>query len=90
MQKSSEWLCVQCSAKLGNVYGGEFYPSVDGKNIQTRGVNLAIVCPSCGATKVWFTSDPIVRSINQLIVAISEEAARAMVNSASRELHKLP
>ena len=50
---NNEWLCVNCGLPLGTVAGGELVPSenVPHANIRTRGPNLVLVCPNCGASK---------------------------------------
>jgi hypothetical protein len=86
MQKS-DWLCIQCGIKLGNVYGGEFYPLVQPEKLHTSGPNLVVICPECGATKVWYTADVVVRSVYQLVNAIADVAARAMVEQVGKAVH---
>jgi hypothetical protein len=90
MEKSfkSEWYCVQCSAVLGKVFGNEFVPDVPGANLRTSGPNLVVTCPECGATKVWYTSDPVVRAVYQLVNTLSAVAAKAMVEEIGAEIHK--
>jgi hypothetical protein len=36
----------------------------------------------CGADKTWYTADPIVRSVYQLVDALSTEMARKMIFKA--------
>ena len=84
----NEWLCIQCGRVLGKVLGGELYPAVDVTSVHTSGPNLAITCPDCGFIKTWYTSDPLVRAIYQLVDAISTTAARSMVQSMSQAVHK--
>lgn len=83
----SEWYCVNCSHVLGRIVGGELVPAVDGKNIITSGPNLNITCPKCGAVKVFYTSDPVVRAVYQLVHAISDVAARSMIAQLGKAVH---
>jgi len=83
----TNWVCIPCGYSLGTVIGGEFNPSVDGKFIRTSGANLSVVCPNCGATKIFYTSDPIVRAIYQLVNALSAVAAKSMVEDIGSFLH---
>ena len=82
----TKWYCVDCSHVLGYVQGGEFSPAEDmpGPNLETQGPNLKVRCPECGRVKIWYTSDTIVRSIYQLINAISSEGAKRMIRDVSR------
>ncbi len=82
---NNEWLCIDCGTVLGSVLGGELTPSdrVPAKNLRTRGPNLVVVCPNCGATKTWYTADPIVRAVYQLVDAISSELARRVLRQLS-------
>ena len=82
----SNWLCIACGHVLGEVLGGELSVSAAVIKIRTRGPNMVVVCPSCGAEKVWFTSDTITRAMHQLVEAIATVAARRMVEIASKEM----
>lgn len=84
---NNDWLCVSCGHILGNVVGGEFRPSVPSTYLRTSGPNLVVTCPECMVTKVWYTADPVVKAIYQLVDAISNVAARAMVNEVGKALH---
>jgi ribosomal protein S27E len=82
-KKVIDWYCINhsCGAVLGTVLGSELVVSKDStvESVQTRGPNLVVKCGSCGTQKVWYTSDPIVRSIYQLVDAtVSIMAARMM------------
>jgi ribosomal protein S27E len=52
--RKSDWMCIECPTKLGDAYGGEFYPCVPGEFIHTSGPNLSVKCPQCGKTKIWY------------------------------------
>lgn len=86
--RDNRWFCVnqECGFVLGNVVGSELHVGKEVTNVSTRGVNLAIVCPECSTLKIWYTADPIVRSIYQLIDAISAESAKRLIKKVSREL----
>lgn len=90
-RRVNNWYCINCSFVLGEVIGSEFHVSKDvsGEFIQTRGPNLKIKCPECGAIKIWYTSDPIVRAIYQLVDAIVSVAASQMVTKVAREIRSL-
>jgi ribosomal protein S27E len=94
MNPNNKWLCINCGEALGEMVGGELRPdaSVPGNNMITRGPNLVVTCPHCNATKVFYTSDPIVRAMHQLVDALSTQMARRAVRELSeemlRELHK--
>ena len=88
VRRSTEWYCVQCSFVLGNVLGGELYPSVDGKQLRTSGPNLVVTCPECGASKVFYSADPVVRAVYQLVDAIATVSARSMVKSMGQAVHQ--
>lgn len=83
----TEWLCVQCGNKLGEVFGGEYYPSNTVKSMMTSGPNLLVICPECGGKKTWYSSDPIVRAIYQLVDAITSQMARALIHQVGPMLH---
>ncbi len=82
---NNSWLCIECGLELGEVAGGELTPSskVPQKNLRTRGPNLVVVCPNCGATKTWYTADPVVRALYQLIDAMSTALARRVISQLS-------
>ncbi len=82
---NNEWLCINCGEKLGEVAGGELTPAeaVPQKNVRTRGPNLVVVCPHCGATKTWYTADPVVRAMYQLIDAMVNVMAKRLVSQIS-------
>jgi len=91
MQRNNEWYCIGCDQVLGLVLGSELTlaEGIGGEFVQTRGPNLVIKCPSCGSKKVWYTADPIVRAMYQLVDAISSVAASRMVHTISEETRKL-
>ena len=84
---NNSWLCVECGLELGEVQGGELVPSekVPQANLRTRGPNLAVTCPNCGSVKTWYTADPIVRALYQLIDAMVTVAAKRMVTVLSEQ-----
>jgi len=83
-----EWLCIDCSALLGRVIGGELHPAIPGEMIRTNGPNLVLTCPECGRVKVWYTADPVVRAVYQLTDAVASAAARAMIDQIGGQLHR--
>ena len=87
-----EWLCIQCGEHLGDVAGGELTPSekIPQKNLRTRGPNLVVVCPNCGSTKTWYTADPVVRALNQLVDAVATSLARRVIHLVSEQMLHLP
>lgn len=85
--QKSDWLCVSCGLVLGEVLGGELHPSVPSKHLRTSGPNLAVTCPDCGRLKIFYTADPVVRALFQLINAMSETAAASMVAQIGATLH---
>ncbi len=82
LSEGRKWVCIQCGEELGQVLGNEIRPSIDGKYLLTRGANLVFTCPKCGATKVFYTADPVVKAIYQLVDAI----AGLMVERVLREV----
>lgn len=74
--RKSEWRCVGdgCTQVLGEVVGSELEisPGINGNLIHPRGSNLIITCPSCGARKVWYTSDNLDRSMHQLVEMLAQ------------------
>ena len=87
MQKS-DWLCIGCGKRLGGIFGGEFYPGVPGEYLRTAGPNLVVTCPDCGAKKTFYTSDPVVRAVYQLVEAIADVSAHAMVEQVGRAINE--
>ncbi len=82
---NNEWQCINCGIVLGEVAGGELTLSntVPSKNIRTRGPNLVVVCPECGAVKTWYTADPIVRAMYQLVDALASALAKRVLSQLS-------
>ncbi len=82
---NNEWQCINCGAILGEVAGGELTPGaqVPTKNIRTRGPNLVITCPNCGAVKTWYTADPVVRSMYQLVDALATALSKRVLSQLS-------
>jgi ribosomal protein S27E len=85
--QKSDWQCIQCGRRLGGVFGGEFYPDVPPDKLRTSGPNLVVTCPDCGAIKTWYTADPLVRAVYQLVDAIASVAARSMVEQVGRSVN---
>ncbi len=86
MAAVKNWLCIQCGHVLGDVLGGELKVLVPEGYARTRGANLTVRCPECEAEKTWYTADPIVRSIYQLVDSIAPLAARRMIESAVAQI----
>lgn len=84
----SEWVCINCGDVLGHVLGGELYPSVSGEFLHTKGPNLDVTCPKCKARKVFYTSDPVVRAIYQLVGVLSDVSAKAMIEQLGKYIHE--
>lgn len=84
----TEWQCVQCGYVLGHVLGGEFYPCVPGEQMHTSGPNLAVKCPNCNFIKTFYTADPVVRALYQLVNAVSSVAARSMVEQLGKVVNE--
>lgn len=87
MSGGSKWFCIQCNEVLGEMVGGELRPdaSIPGDHMVTRGPNLVVTCPHCGGVKVFYTSDPIVRAMYQLVDALGTQLARRAVRELSEE-----
>jgi ribosomal protein S27E len=83
-REQREWLCVDCGHVLGHMEGGELRPAVDGRYTITRGPNLVVECPECGFKKVFYTADPMVRALYQLVDSMSAVAAKRMVETIGR------
>jgi hypothetical protein len=84
------WYCVSrsCGEQLGELVGKELRVTSGAKCI-TDGPNLIVECPKCGQTKVWYTSDTLVRATYQLVDAmVSLFIARALPK-ASRAIQSL-
>jgi hypothetical protein len=82
----SEWQCISCGVSLGRVLGGEYYPSVPGENMRTSGPNLTVTCPKCGTVKTWYTSDAVVRAVYQLVSAVADVSAEAMIQQMGKAI----
>lgn len=87
---NSKWLCIQCGEPLGEMVGGELRPdkNIPGDNFITRGPNLVVTCPHCSSTKVFYTSDPIVRAMHQLVDALATALARRAIHLMTEEAVK--
>lgn len=84
-----DWVCVQCSTKLGTIIGGELRAEVPSGHCLTRGPHLVVTCPDCGAEKTFYTSDQVVRATYQLIDALSSEFAKRMVKIVGSRLQEI-
>lgn len=84
------WYCVdsQCDKVLGHIVGGELHVSdrVDPSSIRSRGNGLIIECPECGTKKIWYSSSPLVRSLEQFLETMAELIARRALNIIHTEL----
>ena len=82
------WVCITCGESLGTLIGQEIMP-IDKAKIRTQGANLVITCPYCGARKIWYPADPMLRVLKQLIDVIATETARAAIRAVGSELSQL-
>jgi ribosomal protein S27E len=80
------WLCIQCGHPLGEVIGGELNVGVPEGHARTRGANLSVRCPECGAEKIWYTGDIILKAVYQLVDAVVAVITRRMLEVASGKL----
>lgn len=88
MSKNNTWVCITCGVSLGTLVGQELYP-IDSAKIRTQGANLVITCPQCGARKVWYPADPMLRVLKQLIDVIASETAKSAIRAVGAELSQL-
>lgn len=84
---NKDWLCVKCGEVLGTIVGGELHPA-PGCPTRTAGPNLIVQCPACNASKVFYTSDPVVRAVYQLVDAVATVAAKSMMAEIGRAVHQ--
>ena len=84
------WLCINCGETLGFMQGGELKPAVPGEFLLTRGPNLVVTCPKCGSVKTFYTSDPVVRAMYQLVDALASALARRVVTLVSEGTLRIP
>ena len=89
MAGGNSWMCVNCGHILGQVSGGELRPTgVPSENLITRGPNLVVTCHKCNVEKTWYTADPIVRALYQLVDATATAMAGRMIYTAGKTVHK--
>jgi hypothetical protein len=83
--KKPDWVCVECGHVLGHIIGGELQPVIEGKFCRTRGPHLVVTCPKCSANKTFYTSDPIVRAVYQLIDAVTSVMAQRLMQNIGQQ-----
>ena len=88
MSNKNTWVCISCGDPMGTLIGSELNP-LDGVTLRTQGANLVLTCPNCGARKIWYPADPMLRVLKQLIDVIATETAKAAVRAVGAELSQL-
>lgn len=81
-----EWYCTDrdCGTVLGHVVGRELDVS-GGVVSKTDGPNLVVTCPRCGKTKIWYSSDKVVRAIYELLDTLVTLFVTRAMSKLSRE-----
>ena len=88
MSRNNTWVCIACGYVLGLLIGQELNPA-DKVKLRTQGANLVLTCPECGATKVWYPADPMLRVMKQFVDVIATETARAAMRAVGVERSRL-
>lgn len=87
------WYCVNstCDEVLGHIVVGEIHlaDTIDPGTVESRGNGMIISCPKCGTKKVWYSSSPLVRSLEQFINVLSEIIAKRSLNIIHKDLREI-
>ena len=87
------WYCTdrKCGGVIGYIVAGELHvaDTVDPSAIRSQGNSLILHCPKCGTEKVWFSSSPLVRSLEQFLETMSSIISKRAVNTVHKELTSL-
>jgi len=90
MEEMKSWYCTdrKCGGIIGHIVAGELHISdtVDPSTIRTQGNSLILECPKCSETKVWFSSSPLVRSLEQFLDTMSYIISKRAVNVVHKQL----
>lgn len=93
MDELKKWYCTDrsCGGVIGYIVAGELNLSdtVDPSSVKTQGNSLVLECPKCGQKKVWFSSSPLVRSLEQFLETMSYIISKRAVNTVHKELTSL-
>ena len=90
MEETKHWYCTdrKCGGVIGHIIAGELHiaDTVDPSTIRTQGNSLILQCPRCSSDKVWFSSSPLVRSLEQFLDTMSYIISKRAVNTVHKEL----
>jgi len=93
MEEMKKWYCTdrKCGGVIGHIVAGELHiaDTVDPSTIKTQGNSLILECPKCGESKIWYSSSPLVRSLEQFLDAMSYVVTKRAVNVVHKELTSL-
>lgn len=93
MDETKKWYCTdrKCGGVIGHIIAGELHlaDTVDPSATRTQGNSLILQCPNCSEEKVWFSSSPLVRSLEQFLDTMSYIVSKRAVNTVHRELTTL-
>ncbi|HDK27609.1 MAG TPA: hypothetical protein ENG48_11070 [Candidatus Atribacteria bacterium] len=93
MEEAKKWYCTdrKCGGVIGHIIAGELHlaDTVDPSSVRTQGNSLILECPNCGEQKVWFSSSPLVRSLEQFLDTMSYIVSKRAVNTVHKELTTL-
>ena len=93
MDETKKWYCTnrKCGGVIGYIVAGELHvaDTVDPSAIRSQGNSLILHCPKCGTEKVWFSSSPLVRSLEQFLETMSYIISKRAVNTVHKELTSL-
>lgn len=93
MSELQSWYCTDrnCGGVIGHIVAGELHlaDNVDPSSVRSQGNSLIIECPKCGSTKVWYSSSPLVRSLEQFLDSVAYIVSRRAVNTVHKELTTL-
>jgi len=90
MDELKQWYCTNrsCGGVIGTIVAGELHleDTVDPSAVRTQGNSLILQCPKCANEKIWFSSSPLVRSLEQFLDSFSYVISRRAVNIVHKEL----
>jgi len=93
MEELKKWYCTdrKCGGVIGYIVAGELHiaDDVDPSTTRTQGNSLILQCPKCANEKVWFSSSPLVRSLEQFLDTMSYIISKRAVNTVHRELNSI-
>ena len=93
MSELKKWYCTdrECGEVIGFIAGGELSlaDTVNPSSVRSSGNSMVLRCPKCGNEKIWYSSSPLVRSLEQFLDTMAYIISKRALNIIHKDLNEI-